>query len=174
MKALVRALIPMLAVACAAPATVAAGGWATVGLERPPDGLRPGEPWVASITVLQHARTPLEGVHPTLVIREAGGPTRSFPAAPTSKPGVYRARVVFPSAGSWRYVVDDDFSARHRFGPVEIGQGKAAPASVGAVNAPESDAGRPGPAMVGVLAAAVLLLILVFALARRRTRPAPG
>jgi hypothetical protein len=70
--------------------------------------------------------------------------------------------------------VDDDFSARHRFGPVQIGRGKAAPAFVGAVNAPESDAGPPGPGMVGLLAAAVLLVILVFALARRRARPAPG
>ena len=173
MKALVRALIPMLAVACAAPATVAAGGWATVGLERPPDGLRPGEPWVATITVLQHARTPLEGIHPTLVIRQAGGATRSFRAAPTGKPGVYRARVVFPSAGSWRYVVDDDFTARHRFGPVEVGRGKATPASAGAVNAGESGAGRPGASMVGLLAASVLVVTLVFLLGRRR-RSTPG
>jgi hypothetical protein len=84
-------------VACVAPAAAGAGGWATVGLEPPPDGIRSGEPWVATITVLQHGLTPLEGIDPTLTIREARGAVRSFRATPTSKPGVYRARVIFPS-----------------------------------------------------------------------------
>jgi cytochrome c551/c552 len=30
--------------------------------------------------------------------------------------------VIFPSAGSWRYVVDDGFSARHSFGPVRVAE----------------------------------------------------
>ena len=169
-RALTRALIGLLAVACAIPATASAGGWATVGLTPPPEGIRSGERWLATITVLQHGRTPLVGVQPTLTIREAGGATRRFRATPTSKDGVYRASVVFPSAGSWRYVVDDDFSARHRFAPVEVAQGKAVPAG----GAPAGEAGPPGPLMVGLLGAAVLLVIGVFAVGRRRARPAPG
>jgi hypothetical protein len=171
---LTRPLIGMLALACAAPAAASAGGWATVGLEPPPDRIRSGEPWSATITVLQHARTPLKGIHPKLTIREAGGAVRRFQARPTSEPGVYRARVVFPSGGSWRYVVDDDFSARQRFGPIEIRQGTTAPVRAASSGADASQAGRPGPAMVGLLTAAVLLVLWVFALARRRARPAPG
>ena len=44
----------------------------------------------------QHGRTPLEGVAPTVHIR-SGDTTRTFVAEPTGKPGVYHARVVFPS-----------------------------------------------------------------------------
>ena len=50
---------------------------------------------------------------------------KTFKARPTSRVGVYRARVVFPGAGTWRYEVYDAFTeyggARtHRFKPVEI------------------------------------------------------
>jgi hypothetical protein len=49
----------------------------------------------------------------------------TFSARPTSRTGVYRARVVFPSAGTWRYEVFDAFTeyggARtHKFAPVRI------------------------------------------------------
>ena len=128
-RALARVLMGMLVAGCIAPAAVTAGGWATVGLEPMPDRVRSGEPWVVDLTVLQHGVTPLEGVRPSLTIQSPGGEAKSFRAAATAKPGVYRARVVFPSAGSWRYTVDDDFSAVHRFGPVQIAQGTTAPAA---------------------------------------------
>src|SRR5215210_1200668 len=87
-----------LAAALLAPATALAGGWATVGLSSLPDGTRPGEEWVVDVTVLQHGRTPLEGVRPKVLVKgEAGGPEKSFAADPTERAGVYRARVVFPS-----------------------------------------------------------------------------
>jgi hypothetical protein len=82
--------------------------------------------------------------------------------------------VIFPSAGSWRYAVDDDFSARHRFGPVDVAHGKAVLASGVSTGADEPGSGRPGPAMVGLLAAAVLLVIGGFAVARRRAHRAQG
>jgi hypothetical protein len=110
--------------------TAAAGGWATVRLSSSPKGLSAGEPWIVDITVLQHGRTPLAGVKPTVRIRKlaAARSTASpsvFVARPTARTGVYRARVVFPSAGTWRYQVYDGFTqyggARtHTFAPVQI------------------------------------------------------
>jgi len=86
--------------------------------------------------VLQHGRTPLDGLKPTLTIRKSpprvtsgvakGRPTtRTFAARPTGSPGVYRARVVFPSAGTWRFEVYDGFvqyngARTHRYAPVRI------------------------------------------------------
>jgi hypothetical protein len=111
--------------------TAAAGGWATVKLSSVPKGLAAGEPWVVDITVLQHGRTPVEGLKPHVSIRKVGGRTTSgsspltFTARPTAGNGVYRARVVFPSAGTWRFAVYDGFeqyggARRHRFAPVKI------------------------------------------------------
>ena len=82
-----------LAAALIAPATSLAGGWATVGLSSLPDGTRPGEAWVVDLTVLQHGRTPLEGVEPRVLIEAAERrDEQAFVAKPTERAGVYRAR----------------------------------------------------------------------------------
>jgi hypothetical protein len=131
-----KSLIIVAAMALVCASTASAGGWATVKLSSSPQGLTADKPWVVSITVLQHglASQPLSGLKPTVTIRKAG-PLRAasaspakpvtFRARPTKRPGVYRARVVFPSAGTWRYQVFDAFTeyggARtHTFGPVKI------------------------------------------------------
>jgi hypothetical protein len=48
--------------------------------------------------------------------------TREFAAKPTGKPGVYRATVVFPSAGRWDLQVLDGFNDAlpHSFPAVQI------------------------------------------------------
>ena len=76
----------------ALPAGALAGGWATVGLSSTPDGLAPGTPWKVDIEVLQHGRTPLDNVHPTVTITSADGSTqRTFATRPAGRPGVHRA-----------------------------------------------------------------------------------
>ena len=51
-----------------------AGCWATVGLSSlPKPGLQAGEPWVVTIRVLQHGRTPLAGAKPEVRIRNRAG-----------------------------------------------------------------------------------------------------
>jgi hypothetical protein len=130
-----KALITAAVVALACASTAFAGGWATVKLNSSPKGLTADEPWVVDITVLQHglATQPLCCLRPTVTIRRVV-PVRStsaslkpltFKARPTSRTGVYRARVVFPSAGTWRYEVYDAFTTyggarTHRFAPVKI------------------------------------------------------
>ncbi len=130
-------LIVGAAVALICAGTAVAGGWATVELSSSPRGVSAAEPWVVEITVLQHglASQPLCCVKPTVTIRSVKparstsatrSVSRTFKARPTGRIGVYRARIVFPRAGTWRYEVFDGFTeyggARtHRFAPVKIG-----------------------------------------------------
>jgi YtkA-like len=167
-------LLTAIAAALAVPTAATAGGWATVGFEPPPDDLAAGQPWQVDVTVLQHGRTPLEGVRPRFILTpEGGGEAKYFPARRTDEPGVYRATVVFESPGTWRYVVDDGFTAQHRFPPVTIGKGSAAEpvavASTAAV-APASG-GDDGPDyLLALVAAAVAALVagLAAAVVQRR------
>lgn len=157
MKKLLLALAVLAAVA--AP-TADAGGWATVGLSSLPTGVGPGDTWKVDITVLQHGRTPLEGIAPVLTITNRDGTTsRQFVGAPAGRPGVYRAEVVFPSEGRWSYQVWDDFGQTHTFAPVEIA------AAEGGL-----------PLLEGLLAAGAALLLAaasVVLLLRRRHAPRP-
>ena len=152
-------LLAALVAGVLAPAATA-GGWATVGLSSlPPDDLRAGGTWPVEVTVLQHGRTPLEGVQPTITLRdEDGGVAGPFAATPTGEPGVYHAEVRFPAAGTWTYAVDDGFSQVHTFAPVEVGP-TASPSSFPALPV--------GGVALALLGAAALVLLL------RRTRRAP-
>ncbi len=131
-----KSLIAAVAVALVCASTALAGNWATVRLSSSPKGMSADEPWVVDITVLQHglASQPLCCLRPTVTISRLA-PVRSttgslkksltFRAKPTSRPGVYRARVVFPTAGTWRYEVYDAFTEHggartHKFAPVKI------------------------------------------------------
>ena len=115
-----RRSIAVLVVAVAVlPATALAGGWATVKLSSTPDGVEAGTPWVVNLTVLQHGVTPLAGVKPEVRISQ-GTLRRAFAARPTGRVGVYRVRVVFPRAGTWRWTIWDGFSRTHTYAPLRI------------------------------------------------------
>jgi hypothetical protein len=105
-------VLPVLALALLVTGMAQAGGWATVGLSSPPDGIDAGETWPAQITVLRHGMTPTDGARPSLTVREdASGRTQTFVAEPTAETGVYEARVVFPGAARWNILVDDGLAA---------------------------------------------------------------
>jgi hypothetical protein len=167
-----------LAAALTAPSTALAGGWATVGLSSLPDGAGPGEEWVVDLTILQHGRTPLEGVKPRVLIRPAdAGGEEAFAATPSGRPGVYRAKVVFPSGGEWTYLVDDGFSQVHELGSVHIGAGSGAAAAAAARASAEPSPPDDGVTLAGALgiaAAAGLLAALGAAALRRRGEPRPA
>ena len=106
----------VLAAAAAASLTVTAvayaGCMATVGLSSmPKPGLKAGEPWVVTIRVLQHGRTPMRDARPEVRIRNAAGKLFVFKATKTNVVGSYRARVVFPRAGRYALRVYDGFPA---------------------------------------------------------------
>ena len=87
-----------------------AGCWATVGLNSTPKpDLAAGKPWVVTIRVLQHGRTPMVDAKPEVRIRNTAGELFTFKAKPTAKVGSYRARVVFPAAGRYTLGVYDGF-----------------------------------------------------------------
>lgn len=150
--------LAVLIVSLVLAAPAAAGGWATVGLGPPDGGIGAGDTWNAEMTILQHGVTPLENVQPAVIIRN-GKTEKRFPATPTGEPGVYNAKVEFPTSGKWTYFVDDGFSRTHSYSPVQIG-----PVGGGGSTLPV------WPFVVGalmiVLAAAVLLA--------RRVRPVPA
>jgi hypothetical protein len=142
-----------LAVALVGAGSAAAGGWASVKLAPPPNGLEAGDAWRAEITVLRHAITPTDGARPVLFIRnEAGSERLRFEAKPTGATGVYAANVVFPVAGVWRYSVDNGLaatgygeSAMTTYAPVTIGSGSGGGGG--------SFPGLPVVALAGALAA---------------------
>lgn len=148
-----------------------AGGWATAGLAPPPEGTSPGDTWNAQVTIRQHGITPLSGVEPSVTIRnDDTGASKTFPAKPTGKPGVYEAKVVFPEAGTWSYEVWDGFTQyggakAHRFAPVTIGGGDGSGGGGSSLDLPTLSA-----AILAVVAAAAL----VFVGYRRRPRAVPA
>jgi hypothetical protein len=155
-------LIGLCFAALAFPAGAMAGGWATVGISPPPDDMGPGQTWNAEMKILQHGVTPLEGVEPIVMISN-GSTDKSFTATPTGKPGVYVAKVVFPSRGNWSYRVDDGFSQTHSFAPV----------SIGVVGDGGGD-GFPTVTVTAVIAAMLGLAAVLYLLARRMRVRAPA
>lgn len=87
-----------------------AGCWSTVGLNSTPKpGHQAGTPWVVTIRVLQHGRTPMPDAKPVVRIRNGAGKLFTFKARKTAVVGSYRARVVFPKAGRYSLGVYDGF-----------------------------------------------------------------
>ena len=152
------------------PATATAGGWATVSLSSTPDDLGAGAPWDVDMTILQHGRTPLDGLEPSITLTNtATGKTEHVVAKPTGRPGVYEAHAVFPEAGRWTYAIDDGFSRVHDYPAVMIGgEGASAPAAA------TSDDGFPWTALLASLLAGLAAAGLALTLRRRRDRPALG
>jgi YtkA-like protein len=176
-RALIATAVAAVAAALVLPAGAAAGGFATVGLSSLPDGTPPGTPWRVTLTILQHGRTPLTDVEPTVRIRSADGKTtRTFAAKPAGKAGVYTADVVFPAAGRWRYSVADGFSQTHTFAPVAIGSSRTVPVPgsqsgagpAGALAPTTRDSANVGAALGAAVVAGLLAALLAFALLRRR------
>ncbi len=141
MRTLLLTLAAAAALALAAGAS--AGGWATAGVSPPPGDPTAGSTWDAKVTILQHGETPLVGMSPTLTLTGKGGERATFPAEATKEPGVYLAKVKFPSAGSWSYEVYDGFGTyggaqtahvRGHLGRRELGRLQRRRASVASVD----------------------------------------
>jgi hypothetical protein len=154
-----RLLLALALVALALPASAAAGGWATVQLSSTPAGTKADDPWSPELTVLQHGRTPLDDVTPVMRIMGGGGVAEQFAAQPTGEPGRYRAEVVFPEEGTWRWEIWDGFSRTHTYAPVTIAPGGGG-------------ASFPTGPVTGAVVAVLGLAGLAF-VAMRRRRPAP-
>lgn len=160
-------LVPILLALVAAPAAYG-GGFVTVGLDSTPAGIAPGQPWKVDITVLAHGRTPVEGMPATVRIRSDDGDVKQFPTTET-RPGVYRADVVFPAGGTWTYEVVDGYMQQvHTFPPVKV---TGEPVVTTTAPAERPDGGIAEGWLWGA-GAALLLALAVLGLDRRRRHPA--
>ena len=105
-----RRLIPFLLItgliALALPAPTLAGGWAVITLDELPAQVNAGQPIVVGFTVLQHGKTPLEDLSPTISARHtATGESIIVTAKPEGEIGHYTATLALPRAGTWAWSI---------------------------------------------------------------------
>ena len=143
------------------PSHAAAGGWAMTSLD-PYEQPSAGEPTVIGFTILQHGVTPAEVDNAG--IRIVGG--EFFPAIRDGV-GHYTANVVFPTAGTFSWIVEQGW-----FGPQELGQitigGAASPTASATSSWQHSSALRLGLPLI----AALCLVFIVGQSMRERRRAA--
>jgi hypothetical protein len=145
-----------------------AGGWsvvvldsesALIGVDRPVDA---GAPFTIGFTVLQHGKTPVDGITPKITLTSAAGEQITAFGEAEGGPGHYVATITLPEAGTWTWQID-------AFGPVAT----MAPITVAApAPAPAPAAPAPALALWGALAVLALALLVTALLALRSRRPA--
>jgi hypothetical protein len=81
-----------------------------------------GQAWTATISVKVDGKlVPTPGRAPVVRIISGAGRAIAIAAQSTTKAGLYRARVVFPSAGMWRVlVVDKETGRSYEFGRMRV------------------------------------------------------
>lgn len=156
--ALISALVPAI--------PVFAGGWAVIVLDELPTSVVAGEPLTIGFTVLQHGRTPMEGLDPIVTAKLSLGEKFVVKAEPGKKPGHYVATLIFPKEGNWNWSIQA-FSMDQPMPTLSV----AAPAD-GVASQPvvKSEPAAEFPwLVVGASALGVGLAALAFAF-RRRSR----
>jgi hypothetical protein len=120
-----RRLLPVLALALIAAATLSAGAFAKEGgveLSSVPFGTKPGDPWTGSLTLIGSPELVAQA-HPTITTKNVGtGKTEVFtPKRDTSgKPNIFHFSVVFPEPGRYSYTVRDGVTDRAYTYPVVL------------------------------------------------------
>ena len=97
------ALALLLSVVLAIPAF--AGGWAVITLDELPTGVVAGEPLTIGFTVLQHGKTPMGGLDPTITATSSKSESFVVHAKPEGETGHYAAILTFPTEGNWNWSV---------------------------------------------------------------------
>ena len=82
-----------------------AGGWAVITLDELPAGVIAGEPFTVGFMVLQHGRTPMTDLDPTILIESPAGEKSVVLAKPEGEPGHYAATLNFPTEGNWNWTI---------------------------------------------------------------------
>jgi hypothetical protein len=94
-----------------------------IALAGKPSVAKAGQVWTATVSITRD-KQPQAGKAPTIRLINlaiSSGGVVNITARPTSKLGVYRARVAFPSAGTWRVVVIDRMTDRaYSFGRTTV------------------------------------------------------
>jgi hypothetical protein len=95
-----------------------------VALAGKPSVAKAGKAWTATVSITRD-KQPDAGNAPTIRLINMSISTASrivnITARPTAEIGVYRARVAFPTAGTWRVVVIDTMTGRaYSFGRTAV------------------------------------------------------
>lgn len=85
---------------------VFAGGWAVITLDELPTKVVAGEPLTIGFTVLQHGKTPMDGLSPTITANLNKEQEFIVNAEPDGQPGHYTATLNFPKEGEWRWFIN--------------------------------------------------------------------
>jgi len=93
----------LLSVIFVAPAF--AGGWAVITLDEFPADVVAGEPLTVGFMVLQHGKTPMTDLTPTVTAILSKGEQFTVNAEPEGKSGHYTATLVFPKEGNWSWSI---------------------------------------------------------------------
>lgn len=84
---------------------VFAGGWAVITLDELPTNVKAGESFTVGFTVLQHGKTPMTGLYPTITIILSKDEHFVVNAEPEGKPGHYTATLNIPKEGDWEWSI---------------------------------------------------------------------
>jgi len=153
-------LILALFLISVAASPAAAGGWAVVTLDELPTDLVTGRPVEVGFVVLQHGRTPVEGLTPIITARNLDtNETIRFEAIPSGDTGHYSATMILPSAGEWNWEID-------AFSTVLMPSLQVIPAEMPAQNIASSGPATP-PGWIAFLLIAVAVGVLGISLLRR-------
>ena len=148
------------------PFKALAGGWAVITLDELPSGLVAGQPVTVGFTVLQHGRTPLADLSPTVSIEgQETGASIVVAARPEGAAGHYTAELLFPVAGTWAWSIQA-FSMDQPMPPLAV--------SAGLVERPSENPRSPSslPLVLGIVGLACLGGALLLLLVRTRPRRA--
>ena len=118
----------LLSLVVAVPAL--AGGWAVITLDELPTNVVAGEPLMIGFTVLQHGRTPMNDLAPTVTVRLGNEEELLFRAEADHQPGHYMATLTLPKEGNWEWSIQA-FSMDQRMPELTV-----APAKVATVSEP--------------------------------------
>jgi hypothetical protein len=106
-----RKLIVLLGVTALVSAPAALAKQRNVSMVGAPTAPKAGQAWMATISVKMDGKYS-PGKAPAVRLINAAGKAVSVLSTPTSKAGIYRARLVFPTAGMWRVLVVDRMTGR--------------------------------------------------------------
>lgn len=113
---------------------VFAGGWALISLDELPTNVIAGQPVKVGFTVLQHGKTPMTDLTPTISASLDQEAKIVVEAKAEGKPGHYTAVLTFPKEGDWVWVIEA-FTMSQKMPVLSVGvPPKGQPVSV--VNAP--------------------------------------
>lgn len=154
------ALTLMISLLIAVPAF--AGGWAVITLDELPTEVVAGEPLTVGFMVLQHGKTPMTNLDPTVTARLSASEKLVVYAEPQGKPGHYVATLTFPKEGDWEWSIQA-FTMDQRMPVLKVAAPVAETVNPPVVKAEPVTASVSPLLIVRVLAFAIGLVCVVWA-----------